>query len=513
MGKRVVLIILDGIGLNNNDYGNAVFAAAPEYYEFLLDHYPFLEMEACGEPVGLPAGQMGNSEVGHLNIGAGHVVNQELLSINKLIKSGDFFRNVNLVSHFLNVKKKGSGLHLLGLVSDGGVHSHEKHLYALLDLAYALQLPKVWVHCITDGRDTNPHEAEKFIARLQEKIKDRKNVEIATVMGRYYAMDRDKVWTRTKKAFDAISSAKGYKVLDPIKFVRQSAEKGIYDEFVEPCVCSRNYYGIEENDAIMFFNFRSDRTRQLCFALKKPQFMEFFRTLPRNFELFSLTDYGDTAKEYGIMPILPIDIAHDTLTEVVSKAGKKILKVAETTKFPHVTYFFNGRTEVPFNGEDRILIPSSTVRTFNLEPRMRAAEIASVACDAIRIGLHDLIVINFANGDMVGHSGDFEATKEAIHHVDMALGKVVDCARQYGAVAIVTADHGNAEEMLGANGEVLTAHTLNKVAFVVCDKKLALVGDAPKLANIAPTILDIMDIEKPKSMTESSLLAKFKKKE
>ena len=506
----ILLCILDGWGIGRaDDPSNAIVVAGTPNISRLTAAYPATSLHCSGEAVGLPDGQMGNSEVGHLNIGSGRIVYQEFTRISKSIRDGDFFTNPVLVSLAASVKQNNKSLHLMGLVSDGGVHSHMDHIYAMLEFCRRQGLKNVYVHAYLDGRDTAPSSASTFIAALEAKIKEIGIGKIATISGRYYAMDRDKRWERTEVAYAALVYREGYNAQTALQAVEEAYARGETDEFVKPTVISGcGDCGIKEGDGIFFFNFRPDRARQLTRAFIEPGFNEF----PRRNGYFpihytSLTQYDET---FDVPVAYPPQYLRDTLGEIFSRAGLTQLRIAETEKYAHVTYFFNGGEETPFGGEDRKLIPSPKVATYDLQPQMSAPELAEGILAAIRSSQYDLIVCNFANGDMVGHTGVMSAVIQAVKTVDTCVGRIAESVLSVNGSLLITADHGNADMMRDPDtGIVFTQHTTNDVPFI-------LVSEAYKnsklrqgiLADIAPTILDLAGITKPDSMTGSSLLQK-----
>ncbi|MBQ2676941.1 MAG: 2,3-bisphosphoglycerate-independent phosphoglycerate mutase [Clostridia bacterium] len=510
MKKPVTLIIMDGFGMNPSAEGNAIAAANKPNLDKYMSQYPMTQIGASGMDVGLPEGQMGNSEVGHTNIGAGRVVYQELTRITKSINDGDFFENEVLLSAMNNCKQHGSALHLMGLLSDGGVHSHNTHLYALLKMAKENGLDKVFIHCLLDGRDVSPTSGKDFVKELYEKTKEIGVGKIATVAGRYYGMDRDTQWDRVKLAYDAIVNGKGNKADCAYEAVVKSYEtidadgKNLTDEFVVPTVIADDAQ-VNANDSFVFFNFRPDRAREITRSLVDPEFNGFVRekgVLPLYF--VCMTEYDVT------MPNVNIAFAPKVLTmtfgETLAKAGKTQLRIAETTKYAHVTFFFNGGEEVMFEGEDRVLIKTPDVATFDLCPQMSAYEVCDAVCEKIESGAYDAVILNFANCDMVGHTGIFDAAKKAVEVVDECVGRVVEATTKMGGVALITADHGNADKMAEGD-EPFTAHTTFPVPFIMIgyDAQLKPVGG--KLCDISPTMLEIMGIEKPQEMDGESLIA------
>ncbi|MHC1602732.1 MAG: 2,3-bisphosphoglycerate-independent phosphoglycerate mutase [Methermicoccaceae archaeon] len=494
--KPLVFVILDGFGVSDNKVGNAIAAARTPRLDYLFSSYPSTQLEACGKAVGLPEGQMGNSEVGHLNIGAGRIVYQDIVRISKAIEDGSFFKNEELVSAVQWAKEHGSVLHLLGLVSPGGVHSLHTHLYALLELAQMHGVP-VMVHAFLDGRDTPPKSAHSYISQLEEKLG--KNASIATVCGRYYAMDRDKRWDRTQLAYRAIVNGEAeYSAKSGYDAVMAAYERGETDEFVKPTVVEP--HTIKDEDAVIFFNFRADRARQLTRALVERAFSEFPTTAHPFF--VALTPYED---DLNLNVAFKRQNILDTIGEWVSKHQLKQLRIAETEKYAHVTYFFSGGREEPFKGEERILIPSPKVATYDLKPEMSAYEITDAVVESM--GKFDLVVMNYANCDMVGHTGIMEAAVKAVEAVDECVGRVLDHTLSLGGTLVLTADHGNAEQMLDEDGTPHTAHTLNPVPFVVARQGYErTLRDGGVLGNIAPTLLELMGMDIPEKMSTTSLL-------
>jgi len=507
--KLTMLMILDGFGINPKEEGNAVKLASTPNIDKLMKKYPVTKMIASGMGVGLPEGQMGNSEVGHTNIGAGRIIYQDLAKITKSIEDGDFFSNEVLVNAVENCKKNNSKLHILGLVSDGGVHSHNRHLYGLLELAKRRDFEDVYIHCILDGRDTPPASAETYIQELQEKIKEKGVGKIATLSGRFYTMDRDKRWNRVEKAYNAIVNGEGIKAIDPINAIESSYQKEVFDEFVEPIVLTNGdkpITTIENGDSVIFFNFRKDRARQITRAIVDKDFNEFeTKKLSINFVCF--TNYDAT------MPNVQIAFKEEPvvngLGEIISKNGKTQLRIAETEKYAHVTFYFNGGEEKTYPGEDRILVPSPKVETYDLKPEMSAYEVCDKAVEAINSKKYDCIILNFANPDMVGHTGSLQAAIKAIEAIDVCVGKIYDAIDMQKANLIITADHGNAEQMIDyKTGEPHTAHTTNLVPLVLISEKENLKLKEGRLCDIAPTMLELMGIDKPKEMTGESIIEK-----
>lgn len=492
--KPVMLIILDGYGISWNKKGNAVKLANKPTLDKLEKETPQSILKASGPAVGLPENQMGSSEVGHLNIGAGRIIKQELLLIDEQIKNKTFFENKVLEEIF----SKNEYIHLIGLVSDGGVHSHLNHLFALIEFAQKYN-SKVYVHAILDGRDTKPKSALKYIKKLEKKLKG--VGQIATVSGRFYAMDRDKRWDRTKKAYDTIVNASNLYHKNATEAIKSAYERNKTDEFIPPMIVG-DYHGVKEKDAIIFFNFRPDRARQLTHAFADPDFKDFERKY-LNPQFVTFTEYDRKLQKLKI--VFPKNVPTKVLGEIISEKGLKQLRIAETEKYAHVTYFFNGLNEVPFKDEDRILIPSPKVRTYDMKPEMSAEEVTQEVIS--KMNQYDFIILNFANPDMVGHTGVLKAATMAIETVDKCLGLILEKLKELGGCAIVTADHGNCEHMIEGYNHTDTAHTCNPVPLYLFNYNAKLKRKGI-LADIAPTLLEIMNIEKPAEMTGESLIIK-----
>ena len=506
--KVTMLMILDGFGDNKNTDGNAIKLAKTPNIDKLMKKYPNTDIFTSGLHVGLPEGQMGNSEVGHTNIGAGRIVYQELTRITKSIEDGDFFSNPEFIAAIENCKKHNSKLHILGLVSDGGVHSHNRHLYGLLEMAKRRDFEDVYVHCFLDGRDTPPASAETYIAELQEKMKEKGVGKIASLSGRFYAMDRDKRWQRVQKCYDALVNGEGEKAGDPIKAIEDSYQKEVFDEFVVPTVmCNGNepVAKIEENDSVIFFNFRPDRAREITRALVDPEF-DGFETKKMNLYYVCFTSYDETMPNVHIA--FKKEPLKNTFGEVISEAGLTQLRIAETEKYAHVTFFFNGGEEKQYPGEDRILVPSPKVETYDMKPEMSAYEVTDKVCEALENDKYDVVILNFANTDMVGHTGSLQAAIKAVEAVDECVGKIVKIIEEKQGNLLITADHGNAEQMIDyKTGEPHTAHTTNPVPIIlVTANKEYKLKENGKLADLAPTMLDLMGIKQPEEMTGESLL-------
>ncbi len=506
-----MLMILDGFGNNPNKDGNAIKLAKTPNISKLMKKYPSTEIYTSGLKVGLPEGQMGNSEVGHTNIGAGRIVYQELTRITKSIEDGDFFTNPEFISAIDNCKKNNSKLHILGLVSDGGVHSHIRHLYGLLEMAKRRDFENVYVHCFLDGRDTPPASAESYLMKLEEKMKEKEVGKIASISGRFYSMDRDKRWERVKKCYDAIVKGEGNKAGSSIKAIEDSYQKEVFDEFVEPtliCNGEEPIATIGKNDSVIFFNFRPDRAREITRALVDPDFDGFETEKGLNLYYVCFTNYDETMPNVNIA--FKKETLHNTFGEYISKLGYTQLRIAETEKYAHVTFFFNGGEEKLFEGEDRILVPSPKVETYDLKPEMSAYEVTEKVLKAIEEDKYDNIILNYANTDMVGHTGSLEAAIKAVEAVDECVGKVVEAVEKKKGNLLITADHGNAEQMIDyKTGEPHTAHTTNPVPLIlITNNKNLKLKSGGKLADLAPTMLDLMNLDKPEEMTGESLLDK-----
>ena len=514
MDKRVLLMILDGWGIGDHTKSNAIYTTGEPNIDRLKEHYPHSQLLACGESVGLPDGQMGNSEVGHLNIGAGRVVYQDLVKINRACRDKKLLENKEIKAAYDYVKQSGKKLHFMGLLSNGGVHSSNKHLYAFLELAKEYGLEKVFVHCFMDGRDTDPKSGKGFIEELQEKMASSTG-KIASVIGRFYAMDRDKRWERVKVAYDLLVKGVGEKCVNPAEAVAKSYEEGVTDEFIKPisvvdscgCNCTPvevrpQVATIEEGDAVIFFNFRNDRAREITRVLTQEDMPEMgMKTIPLHY--CCLTPYDDSFR--GLRILFDKENVRKTLGEVVADAGKRQLRIAETEKYAHVTFFFSGGREEVFPNEERILVNSPKVATYDLQPEMSAPEVAEKLIAVLESRKEDMIILNFANGDMVGHTGVYPAIQKAVATIDNLTGKVVEAARKNGYTVLITADHGNADHAINPDGTPNTAHSLNPVPFIVVDDDIKSVKDGI-LADIAPTILKLMGIPQPAEMTGQPLI-------
>ena len=509
--KLTMLMILDGFGDNKNQDGNAIKLAKTPNIDKLMKKYSNVDINTSGLAVGLPDGQMGNSEVGHTNIGAGRIVYQELTRITKSIEDGDFFTNPEFISAIENCKKNNSKLHILGLVSDGGVHSHNRHLYGLLEMAKRRDFENVYVHCFLDGRDTPPASAENYIMKLEEKMAEKKVGKIATISGRFYAMDRDKRWERVKKCYDVLVKGEGNKAGSSVKAIEDSYQKEVFDEFVEPtiiCNGKEPIAKIEKNDSVIFFNFRPDRAREITRALVDSNFDGFETEKDLNLYFVCFTNYDETMPNVHIA--FKKEPLANTFGEYISGKGYTQLRIAETEKYAHVTFFFNGGEEKQYEGEDRILVPSPKVETYDQKPEMSAYEVTEKVLEAIKLDKYDAIILNYANTDMVGHTGSLSAAIKAVEAVDECVGKVVSLVEEKQGNMLITADHGNAEQMIDyKTGEPHTAHTTNPVPLILVTSDSSLkLKEGGKLADLAPTMLDLMNLEKPQEMTGTSLLDK-----
>ncbi len=503
MSKRPVLLcIMDGFGKNESTYGNAIAAAKKPNLDKIVSENPMTFIGASGLDVGLPDGQMGNSEVGHTNIGAGRVVYQELTRITKSIQDGDFFTNEALVGAMENCKKNSSALHLMGLMSDGGVHSHNTHLYGIMELAKRSGVDKVYIHCFMDGRDVPPTSGKDYLAELYEKCDEIGVGEIATVMGRYYAMDRDNRWERVVKAYKAMTEGEGVKFDCACKMMEESYANDVTDEFIVPAV-SEKAVPVKDNDSIVFFNFRPDRAREITRAFVDPAFSGFEREQLKGLYYVCMTQYDATMPNVHVA--FKPETLENTFGEYISDKGLKQLRIAETEKYAHVTFFFNGGVEKQYPGEDRILVKSPAVATYDLQPEMSAYEVTDKLLAAINSDKYDAIILNYANCDMVGHTGVFDAAVKAVEAVDTCVGKIVDAVAAKGGVTLITADHGNADKMYEADGSPFTAHTTNPVPFIVVGYPCEL-REGGRLCDIAPTMLKIMGLEQPKEMTGVSII-------
>lgn len=509
MAKKALLMILDGWGIGKHNHGDVIYETPTPFMDHLNAIYPHSQLLACGENVGLPEGQMGNSEVGHLNIGAGRIVYQDLVKINRACADGSIMQNPEIVSAYEYAKKNGKGLHLMGLTSTGGVHSSLSHLFKLIGIAKEYGVAEnTYVHCFMDGRDTDPKSGKGFVKELQG-VCDENGAHIASIIGRFYAMDRDKRWNRVRIAYDQLVEGKGRKVTDMVEGVQScydtdSEEHKNTDEFMEPLVNANVDGRIKEGDVVIFFNYRNDRAKELTVVLTQQDMPEEgMHTIP-GLQYYCMTPYDASFK--GVHILFPKENVHNTLGEYISKQGLKQLHTAETEKYAHVTFFFNGGRETPYEGEDRILVASPKVATYDLKPEMSAFEVKDKLVAAIKENKYDFIVVNFANGDMVGHTGVYEAIEKAVKAVDSCVKDVVTAANETGYETIIIADHGNADNAENADGTPNTAHSLNPVPFIyVTENKQAKVKDGV-LADVAPSILHIMGLKQPAEMTGKDLI-------
>ena len=503
MGKKALLMILDGWGIGNHQKSDVIYSTPTPYWDSLIKNYPNSQLQASGENVGLPDGQMGNSEVGHLNIGAGRIVYQDLVKINKSIADKSILNNPEIKRAFEYARTTGKGLHMMGLTSNGGVHSSLEHLFALCDIAKEYDLKNVYLHCFMDGRDTDPKSGKGFIAEVQEHCAKSAGV-IGSIIGRYYAMDRDKRWDRVKIAYDQLVNGEGAKFDDMVAAMEASYADGVTDEFVKPIVNSTVDGRIKDGDVVIFFNYRNDRAKELTIVLtQKDMTEEGMHTIP-GLQYFCMSPYD--ASFTGVHILFDKENVSNTLGEYVSSLGMKQLHIAETEKYAHVTFFFNGGREAPYDGEDRILVPSPKVATYDLKPEMSAYEVKDKLVAAINEQKYEFIVVNYANGDMVGHTGIYEAIEKAVVAVDNCVKDTVEAAKANDYEVIIIADHGNADNAINSDGTPNTAHSLNPVPFVyVTANKDAKVEDG-RLADVAPSILHILGVEQPKEMTGNCLI-------
>ena len=503
MAKKALLMILDGWGIGNHSKSDAIYSTPTPYWDYLLKNYPHSELQASGENVGLPDGQMGNSEVGHLNIGAGRVLYQDLVKINKAIKDGSILDNPQIKDAFSYAKNSGKAIHFMGLTSNGGVHSSLDHLFALCDIAKEYGLEKVYIHCFMDGRDTDPRSGKGFIEELQAHL-DKSTGAIASIIGRYYAMDRDKRWDRVKVAYDLLVEGKGTQATDMVKAMQESYDADVTDEFIKP-INNANVDGtIKEGDAVIFFNYRNDRAKELTIVLTQHDIPEEgMHTIP-GLQYYCMTPYDSSFK--GVHILFDKENVNNTLGEYLSSLNKKQLHIAETEKYAHVTFFFNGGREAPYEGEERILVASPKVATYDLKPEMSAYEVKDKLVEAIESEKYDFIVVNYANGDMVGHTGVYDAIQKAVKAVDECVNATVEAAKKADYEVIIIADHGNADNAINADGTPNTAHSLNPVpcVYVTADKNAKIANGI--LADVAPTILHIMGLKQPAEMTGHNLI-------
>ena len=502
MGKKALLMILDGWGIGDRKKDDVIFSTPTPYWDYLLQTYPHSQLQACGENVGLPDGQMGNSEVGHLNIGAGRVVYQDLVKINKAIADKSIFDNKEIRSAFSYAKESGKAIHFMGLTSNGGVHSSLEHLYALCDIAKSYGLQKVYIHCFMDGRDTDPKSGKGFIEEVQEHCRKSTGV-IASIVGRFYAMDRDKRWNRIKEAYDLLVEGKGKQASDMVQAMQESYDEDVTDEFIKPINNSTVDGTIKEGDAVVFFNYRNDRAKELTIVLTQQDMPEEGMKTIAGLQYYCMTPYDASFK--GVHILFDKENVQDTLGEYLSRNGKKQLHIAETEKYAHVTFFFNGGREAPFDGEDRILVPSPKVATYDVKPEMSAYEVKDKLVEAIGTEKYDFIVVNYANGDMVGHTGVYEAIEKAVKAIDCCVNETVEAAKAHDYEVLIIADHGNADHAINADGTPNTAHSLNPVPCVYVTASEGVKIGNGILADVAPTILKIMGMPQPADMTGKAL--------
>ncbi|MBQ9558727.1 MAG: 2,3-bisphosphoglycerate-independent phosphoglycerate mutase [Bacteroidaceae bacterium] len=501
--KKALLMILDGWGIGNKGKGDVIFQTPTPNLDKITAKYPHSQLLASGENVGLPDGQMGNSEVGHLNIGAGRIVYQDLVKINRACKDGSILKNPEIQSAYEYAKTNGKAVHLMGLTSNGGVHSSLDHLFKLTDISEEYGIRETYVHCFMDGRDTDPKSGIGFIQQLTDHIQGR-NAHIASIIGRFYAMDRDKRWDRIKVAYDLLVQGEGKQATDMVEAMQQSYDEGVTDEFIKPINNTTVDGTIKEGDVVIFFNYRNDRAKELTIVLTQQDMPDQgMKTIP-GLQYYCMTPYDASFK--GVHILFPKENVMNTLGEYIASKGLKQLHTAETEKYAHVTFFFNGGRETPYEGEDRILVASPKVQTYDLKPEMSAFEVKDKLVAAIRENKYDFIVVNFANGDMVGHTGVYEAIEKAVKTVDQCVGEVVEAANATGYETIIIADHGNADNAINPDGTANTAHSLNPVPFIyITENPTAKVEDGV-LADVAPSILHIMGLEQPADMTGKCLI-------
>ncbi|MBR3547362.1 MAG: 2,3-bisphosphoglycerate-independent phosphoglycerate mutase [Bacteroidaceae bacterium] len=504
MAKKALLMILDGWGIGNHGKGDVIFNTPTPYMDYLNENYPHSQLLACGENVGLPDGQMGNSEVGHLNIGAGRIVYQDLVKINRACKDGSILKNPEIISAYEYAKLNGKSVHLMGLTSDGGVHSSLYHLFTLIDISKTYGIKHTFVHCFMDGRDTDPKSGKGFIQEVTDRCAQVPGASIASIIGRFYAMDRDKRWERIKIAYDLLISAEGKQATDMVQAMQESYDEGVTDEFIKPINNSTVDGTIKDGDVVIFFNYRNDRAKELTIVLTQQEMTDQgMHTIP-GLQYYCMTPYD--ASFTGVHILFPKENVTDTLGEYLSSKGIKQLHTAETEKYAHVTFFFNGGREAPYENEDRILVASPKVATYDLKPEMSAFEVKDKLVAAIQENKYEFIVVNFANGDMVGHTGVYEAIEAAVKAVDQCVNDVVEAAKAQDYEVVIIADHGNADNAINPDGTPNTAHSLNPVPFIyVTDNKNATVENGV-LADVAPSILHVMGLEQPEAMTGKNLI-------
>ncbi len=503
MAKKALLMILDGWGIGNHSKGDVIFNTPTPYWDYLMSTYPNSQLQASGENVGLPDGQMGNSEVGHLNIGAGRVVYQDLVKINKACQDGSILKNPEIINAFSYARDNGKAIHFMGLTSNGGVHSSLDHLYALCDIAKEYGLDKVYIHCFMDGRDTDPRSGKGFIEELQAHC-SKSAGKIASIIGRYYAMDRDKRWERVKEAYDLLVNGIGKKSHNMVEAMQESYDADVTDEFVKPIVNADVDGTIKDGDAVIFFNYRNDRAKELTTVLTQHDMPEAGMHIIPGLQYYCMTPYD--ASFTGVHILFDKENVNNTLGEYLSSLDKKQLHIAETEKYAHVTFFFNGGREAPYDGEERILVASPKVATYDLKPEMSAYEVKDKLVEAIKSQEYDFIVVNYANGDMVGHTGVYEAIEKAVKAVDECVKDTVEAAKAADYEVIIIADHGNADNAINADGTPNTAHSLNPVPCIYVTSRADAHVENGRLADVAPTILKIMGIAQPEEMTGHALI-------
>ena len=503
MSKKALLMILDGWGLGDQKKDDVIFNTPTPYWDYLMNNYPHSQLQASGENVGLPDGQMGNSEVGHLNIGAGRIVYQDLVKINRACADNSIMKNPGIVSAFSYAKENGKSVHFMGLTSNGGVHSSMVHLFKLCDISKEYGIDNTFIHCFMDGRDTDPKSGKGFIEELSAHC-EKSAGKIASIIGRYYAMDRDKRWERVKEAYDLLVNGQGKKATDMVQAMQESYDEGVTDEFIKPIVNANCDGTIKEGDVVIFFNYRNDRAKELTVVLTQQDMPEAgMHTIP-GLQYYCMTPYDASFK--GVHILFDKENVANTLGEYIASKGLNQLHIAETEKYAHVTFFFNGGRETPFDNEDRILVPSPKVATYDLKPEMSAYEVKDKLVDAINENKYDFIVVNFANGDMVGHTGIYEAIEKAVVAVDACVKDVIEAAKAQGYEAIIIADHGNADHALNEDGTPNTAHSLNPVPCVYVTENKAAKVENGRLADVAPTILKIMGLAAPAEMDGNVLI-------
>lgn len=503
MSKKALLMILDGWGIGDQGKDDVIFNTSTPYWDSLLAAYPHSELQASGENVGLPDGQMGNSEVGHLNIGAGRIVYQDLVKINRACSDGSILKNEQIVSAFSYAKENGKNIHFMGLTSDGGVHSSLEHLYKLCEISKEYGILNTFIHCFMDGRDTDPRSGKGFIEQLTAQC-EKSAGKVASIIGRFYAMDRDKRWERVKEAYDLLVNGTGKRATDMVQAMQESYDEGVTDEFIKPIVNANCDGTIKEGDVVIFFNYRNDRAKELTVVLTQQDMPEQgMRTIP-GLQFYSMTPYDSSFK--GVHILFDKDNVENTLGEYLAVNGKTQLHIAETEKYAHVTFFFNGGRETPYTGEERILVPSPKVATYDLKPEMSAYEVKDKLVEAINTGKFDFIVVNYANGDMVGHTGIYEAIEKAVKAIDDCVRDTVEAAKANDYEVIIIADHGNADHALNEDGSPNTAHSLNPVPFVYVTANKEAKVENGVLADVAPSILHILGMAQPADMTGNDLI-------